>query len=266
MAIQISNGVNIQTSVLRIGIILVCVAALIFFIPGRAMEAVRGWMFFLIRPFVYISESTSRALAGIKYVLSQDDTLKVLQENQRLKASLFEEEKLQDEVRRLQKALSFSEEHKLTLLGSRVLLFQRDLGKEYLIIDQGKKSGVIMGSTALDENGALVGIAIEVNDNFSKIEVASNPGRTFEVEFMPGKVRAFAKGIGARVFSIELVPNDAPIMRGDFAAALIEGKNTPFLLAEVANEKSSNTSPFKEVRATMIAKPEILYELFIISP
>ncbi len=193
---------NVHAFAIRVGVSLLIAAVFVFFATSPPVEKLKGWAFVMVRPMVSLSAITSHKFSAIFGGISRDDALGILRENQALKASLFEEEKLRDEVSRFHKALSFSEERKLTLLGARVLLFERDLGKEFFIIDRGKRTGVVENALALDENGMLVGVVVEANDGFSKVEIASNPGRTYEVGFFPGGGRALAKGIGGRSFSI----------------------------------------------------------------
>lgn len=187
-------------------------------------------------------------------------------ENQKLKAGLFELEELRSEVKSLKKLLRFSEGRKLELRGAHVLHYGKVFGKEFLILDQGRQNGFGQDLPVLDENGFFVGTLKEVTEDFSKVEIASNPGETFEIEIIPVQVRALAKGIGGRAFGLELVPLDSTIRVGDLVLSFSQyGKNrVPFYLGEITKVEPDINLVFKKAKATLLTKPEGLREVFIV--
>jgi len=193
---------------------------------------------------------------------SQEE-FKLLAENEHQKALVFELEQLKLENAALKKVLSFKEASKLFLKGARVIFYSRELGKEFLLIDQGKKAGIKAGDLVIDAEQVFIGIVKEAGDGFAKVGVAANPGETFEVEIMPLRMRALAKGLGARAFTIDLLPADTPVRKGDLVGLL--NKDKFFLLAEIAGEKEVSGSAFKEVRAVYLAHPELAREVFILA-
>lgn len=194
--------------------------------------------------------------------LNQEE-VNLREENERLRVNLFELEQLKSENLVLKKALSFKEVSKLSLKGAKVIFYSQESGKEFLIIDQGKEAGIKAGDLVIDEEQVFMGVIKEVGEGFAKVGIAVNFGETFEVEIMPLRIKALARGLGARAFSIELVALDAPLRKGDFVGLL--NRDRLFLLAEISGEKTVAGSAFKEARARFLVHPELAREVFILS-
>ena len=76
-------------------------------------------------------------------------------------------------------------------------------------------------------------------------------------------MKAFAKGLGNRTFSLELLPQNAVIRTGDYVMA--RGDKASFLLVEVVRVETAGTGAFKEVRAVLVSHPEREEEVFVVS-
>lgn len=231
---------------------LLILGALIFFADFAPARMVRNAVWALVRPIAGIVTAAPGKIAEEQGA----------ETNGRLAAALFEIEELRLRMKELEKALRFKEESRLPLEGARVVFHLKELGQEYLLIDRGGKDGVREGDLALASNRVMVGRVYEVEDSFSKVSLASNPGETFEAEILPLRVSVLAKGLGARTFSLGLIPADAPIKQGDFVALAVGG--TSIVLGEIVQEKRSVNSAFKEAGAILLAKPELLKEIFIL--
>lgn len=208
-----------------------------------------------------IAEAASRLRLG----LSGDSEL--AGENQRLIAENFELEALREENRSFRKALDFKEEKKIPLRGARVMYYGQEVGREFIIADQGLGAGIKKGDLAVDGNGFFVGIVESSREDTSRVDIGSNPGRTFEIDIIPSGTHALAKGIGGRAFSIELLPVDAAIAKGDFISLFGIGRSGARFsaaLGEIANIKKGGGSAFNEARAIILARPEALREVYII--
>ncbi len=188
----------------------------------------------------------------------------------------LEVEKLRETNQALKKLLSFKEESGFSIKGARVLLYFRELGGEVLVIDQGRDAGVKKGDLVIDENRLLVGVVSEAGGNISKISIASNIGTAYEVLVLPLGVSSLARGIGARAISLDLIPGDVPLRRGDLVVLLgigneargerVAENNSRFslLLGEVISNEFSPGAVFKEAKAMLLSKPEKLEEVFIV--
>lgn len=237
-------------TILKFIIPLLILGALIFFSGTAPVNFLKNLAWRILKPVAGLVMNTSDRISG-----------GAGEENGRLAAALFEIEELRLRMAELEKALAFKEAERLPLSGARVILYVNELGREYLIVDRGRKEGVSEGSLVLGPDQTVLGRIRKVEDSFSKVSLASNPGETFEAEILPLRIPALAKGLGARTFSLELIPQDAPLKRGDLVA--LSGGRT-FLLGEVSREESSATAAFKEAGAVFMVNPKLFKDVFIL--
>lgn len=172
-------------------------------------------------------------------------------------------EVLTQENNRLRSALGFKDKTDIHMKGALVMYYGRELGKEYLLIDRGINENIQKGDNIINANGLLVGTVKDVEDSFAKVGIATNTGEIFDVELLPLGVKAFAKGLGGRAFSLELVAQNAAIRRGDYV--MTKGGQFSFLLGEVVRVETTGTGTFKEVRALLFARPDLEREVFVVS-
>ena len=231
------------------------VALLLFFSDTKMGYMVRDTALNGISPVV-------RAAANIRAFMygnagngnSIEDSL--FSESTEYMAMTFRIESLARENELLRIMLAFRERSGREWRGFEVRAYSREFGKETLVIAAGFRDGVREGDLVVDEYGLLVGVVREVTDAYAKVSLASNVGETFDVELVPGNVRALAKGIGARAFTIQLVPTDAPIRRGDYVAVSSPSLPRNALLAEIADIGGGMSVAFHEIKAVLLARPE----------
>lgn len=145
-----------------------------------------------------------------------------------------------------------------------VTLYVSGTPAEMLVIDVGDEDSVHVGDIVIDEEGFFVGNIAETGPGFSKVTVASNAGVTFPVALAGGE--ALAKGIGARAFLVELIPQDVSLRTGDFVRRVSKNtRNTGAMLAaRLTDEGSISGGAFKKAHAILLTRPELLEKVFII--
>lgn len=171
-------------------------------------------------------------------------------------------EALTQENNRLRSLLGFKDKNNINVKGAEVIYYGRELGKEYMLIDRGMRENIQKGDTVIDANGLLVGTVKDVGDSFAKVGIAANVEEVFDVEVLPLGVKAFAKGLGGRAFSLELVAHNAAIRKGDYI--IMKGSQLSFLLGEVVRIETTGTGTFKEVRGILLARPDLKKEVFVV--
>lgn len=232
-----------------IGIILVLLGVLFIFFGARIRGASLSLIFPLLRLQQYIFDT--QYSGG--------------EERATIKEKIFEEEikNSNEEIESLRRLLSMKERIKTEVRAADVLYYGSEFGKEFLLLNQGEQAGINIGDIAVDRNNIVVGTIREVGHDFSKVSLASNEGEVFEVEFLPIHAKGLARGIGARALSIELVPADYIIKRGDFIV-LFYGGGERFYISEVAREEPNGGAALKVARSLLLAVPENLHEVLII--
>ncbi|OHA02652.1 MAG: hypothetical protein A3J58_02895 [Candidatus Sungbacteria bacterium RIFCSPHIGHO2_02_FULL_52_23] len=166
----------------------------------------------------------------------------------------------------LERALGLKQYLGPSAIPARVTLYARHVQGEMLVIDAGDETGAHVGDHVVDEEGFLVGDIAETGVGFSKVAIASNTGIAFPVSFVPSGAEALARGIGARAFRIELIPQDVSFHAGDFVRRIskdMRSGEVP-LVARLADEGDSGGGAFKKAGAILLAHPERLERVMII--
>jgi cell shape-determining protein MreC len=224
-----------------------------------------------------LGEKVRQAEYSLKTALggaSLEERERLLAQNRALASQAFELESLRKERDALRRALSFQEREAIRLEGADVFFFAREFGKETLFLDKGRESGVAPGDAVLDADQLVVGRITEVGDGWGKADVIANAGGIFEFELPQHRISGLAKAVGGRSFTLDFIPSGVPVKKGDFVALGLPFSKSPdspvrerrgkkYLFARVSGFKSG-TSTFQEVRAVLLARPEILREAFIV--
>ena len=238
------------------GITVVLLGLLIFFSASSGVRFFHAGIFNGISPLVHTLNNMRlwRYASGAGTGIEQE---------KKLAAALGTIEVLTQENSRLRSALDFKDKNNIHLQAAAILYYGQELGKEYLLIDRGAKDAIQKGDMVVDADGLLVGTIQDIQDSFAKVGIAANADDVVAAQLLPSNVKAFAKGLGNRTFSLELLPQSAIIRTGDYVMA--QGNNASFLLAEVVRADISGAGIFKEVRAVLLAHPEIEKEVYIVS-
>lgn len=227
--------------------------------PGQFL---RAQMFKGVRP-VIASLNKFRAWSGGALLQSGNNgAVDINTIKEKLSAAHAQIETLTQENNRLRSALGFKEKNNINLQGASVVYYGSEFGKEYLLVDRGANKNIQKGDSVINANGLLVGRITDVEGLFAKVGIASNAEEVFDVELLPLGVKAFAKGLGGRAFSLELVAPNAVIRRGDYIMA--KTSQSSFLLGEIVRVETSSTGIFKEVRGILLSRPDWEDEVFII--
>mgnify|MGYP001614193696 CR=1 FL=1 len=169
------------------------------------------------------------------------------------------------ENERLRHVLEIKEERHSALSVKRVISYSRELGRELLLVERVPSDGIGVGSIAIDSDGIVVGTVIEQSDRVIKVSIAANQGNVYESLVMPLETKTFAKGIGGRVFSLEMIPRESPIREGDLLYIMISGSTELFPIGRIGRVSPGETGGFKEIKAVMLAEPRYLKEIGILS-
>lgn len=171
-------------------------------------------------------------------------------------------EEYEKENQALRRMLDLKERMKTGVQAAHVLWYGKELGREMLLVDIGRDANIEEGYIAVDAQGFLVGTIREVGNDYAKISVASNPGEAYEIEFLPVSGKALARGIGARTFSVELIPADFSIRKGDFVLVR-EPNGRLFFLGEIVREEPSGGAALKQARAILLPDPLKIRDVLI---
>jgi len=221
--------------------------------------------FFLIHKgiknfFYVISSSPQRFLwkigdnvsAFLEVILRAQD---LQRENQELKLKVFgllrekiEKDQLEKENQVLRKALEMGLEREFKLEIAQVL--GKDISQDYLLINKGKKDGILEGLVVMTEQKVLVGNIEEVYQNFSKVKLISNKDSSLDVKVLEQDAEGLLRGKGNFKLSLELLPKEKEIDQGDLVLTTSLSGLYPkgLLVGEIEDIKKEDTQPFQTAR------------------
>ncbi len=243
---------------------LAIVLGLVFFSRSASVSFLRSSVIAIFRPVFQVSRVLGRAVGLWAEQPGADELSRLHEENQRLREIEQEYRMLLEKNASLQKIIGLKEKQRVPLQGAHVLVHGNEFGKEFLMLDEGATKKIRPGNLVIDASGAFLGVVRETGEQFAKVSVASNPGETFEVVTAPLNMKALAKGIGNRTFSIELIPDETPVRSGDFVLMPRRLGDTNVRVGEITRATSNGAGAFQSVWATLIARPETLDEVFVI--
>lgn len=108
-----------------------------------------------------------------------------------------------------------------------------------LIIDIGKREGIVVGSQLLSESGIPIGTIDAVFETTSRGKLYTTPGETLPVRIGPEKIDAVAEGKGSGNFEVRL-PKSIVINEGD-AVMLPESETTLFTFVERTEAQATDS-------------------------
>lgn len=143
-------------------------------------------------------------------------------------------------------------------------LTSKDISQDIILIDKGEKDGILKGMAVITPQKVLVGLISEVYDNFSDVILITNKKSSFDVKIVDKEIYGVAKGQGNVKLSLEFLPKEKEISRGDLVETSALGGVYPkgLLVGEVNEVKKSDVEPFQtaEVLPTFnLKKLDILF-------
>lgn len=171
-------------------------------------------------------------------------------------------EKLEEENKLLRKALGFKEERQVDLIGIDIVFFDPSVFRRVVIANAGRDKGVVKGTYVVDEEGCIAGKVIEVNNNYSKIVLVTDPDFTLPV-FVGEQSFGLLKG-GVGSVKVLYLENDEEIKLQDsvwiktpFANALV------LYIGQVKEVKRYANSLFLEVDVKLFSHNPFARKMFI---
>lgn len=238
------------------------IGLLTFFSDIKPVVALRDRVIKIAQPVFLLGTNMKNFVFSLLGKSGNNDT--ALEREEAIQVTAFQLETMAEENERLKDALEFKKGKDVSLKGARILLYLREFGHEMLLIDQGKDGGVREGDRVVDSRGVLVGTVLEALENSAKVMCVSSPGETYDVEIRSLSTHALAKGMGARTFSLELIPADAALKRGDFVTLSGTHLSRPILVGQITSLHLGVSVAFQEVYAVSLSHPELLKEVFVV--
>lgn len=247
------------------GAVLLSIAVVIF-APFRPIAALRRGMARLLMPVMRVADGTSRAIRSAGRVLPFGACTAC--DDERIGRAVAEAKLAQatDENESLKKMLGLKQQFAPALMPARVILYNQEWDREWLVIDAGEQDGVAVGDPVIDEREFLIGEIAEVSATSAIVTIASNKGTTFSVVLVPSAGEALAHGLGARAFDLTLIPHSTPVHPDDMAVRTSKSnkKIPPIFAGRIVRVDDRAGGAFKSGRAVLLSHPEQIDRVVVI--
>ncbi|MCK4520368.1 rod shape-determining protein MreC [Candidatus Parcubacteria bacterium] len=174
---------------------------------------------------------------------------------------------LEEENKTLRQALEINLQKEFKLVFSEII--GKDIGEDFILINKGAKDGVLEGMPVITSNKILVGRIKEVYESFSKVILLSNKAKenSFYVKIHSLDISIKAKGKGGSKLSLEMVPKDQELLRGEIVRTDILGGIFPkdLLIGEIQKVEKNDVEPFQKVEISLFFDIKECNYLFVIS-
>ncbi|PIP23632.1 MAG: rod shape-determining protein MreC [Candidatus Nealsonbacteria bacterium CG_4_10_14_0_2_um_filter_38_17] len=198
----------------------------------------------------------------IKNLKKENEELK--SKNLELSAENSVLKEVQKDNESLRQALGVGLEKDLELI--LVHITGKDLSKDSIFINKGKKDGVEKGLPVITSQKVLVGKVGEAYDNFSEVILIYNKESSFDAKIQDKNVSGLIKGKGNLQLLLDLIPLDKEISAGDIVVTSALSGDFPegILVGKVKSVKKNELEPFQQAEIIPSFDFKEIDQLFII--
>lgn len=185
-------------------------------------------------------------------------------ENEALLSQIAFLKNLKTENESLRQALNIELQKDFTLTIASVI--GKDIGQDFILIDKGSKDGVAQNTPVVTSQKVLLGKAVEVYKNYSKVMLVSNKKSSFDAKIQDKDVSGVAKGEGNFKIILDLIPRDKEVSGGDLIATTNLGGIFPagILVGKVKDPKKNDVDPFWQIEIEPAFDINKIDDLFLI--
>ncbi len=243
----------------------------LFLFSYLASNSVKNLFHLVLSPLEnYLWQKNNSSLGFInclfnhKKILEENEALK--QENVSLLTKLNDLKNMAQENEVLRQLNDLESKKGFNLLLAK--LVSRGIEGDSLVINKGRKDGLQVGLTALNQAGALLGSLNEVLDNSSKITLITSPNQTFDISIKSeAEVLALAQGRGDLNLSFQFALKEENLSSKDLVFTSGLGGKFPsdILVGYLEEIKKNEAEKFQEGTLKPYFLETTLNQVFIIT-
>lgn len=242
----------------------------IFILASRLQDNLKEVIYFILFPLQEKIWHISQKITHFFFTISSIDKLKkeneiLRAENQALQFQLLRLLDLKEENERLRESLNLGLEKEFKLVLVKVA--GKDVFENTLLINKGLNHGISEGLPVITSQKILVGKISKVYKNFSKVDLISKEGFSFDVRVGSERILAKATGKGNLKLKISFLPPDFELDEEKIIFSSSLGGIFPdnLLIAKIKEIKKLPLENFKEGEAELLFTKENLDYLFVIT-
>lgn len=214
--------------------------------------------------FARVIRAVRRVSRGVFHRQSAYEALE--DERRRLLGEQAALTRLREENGALRRALALQSDLRRDVVPASVVGFSREIGHEVIIIDAGRAAGIQAGDIVVADGSIYTGRVRGVSESSAEVFLPTSADETFSILFTAGTIRARSRGVGGGELAVDLVPEEAPVAKGDLFFVVLPDAvwAGPLLLGEVRAVTLDETSVFKAIRALHLFDPWTADRVFVI--
>lgn len=253
---------------LKIGIIIFLTITL-FIILNYFLIAkeIKNFFYLVSQPFQKVLWKRGDEISDFLGMVFEIKNLK--KENEELKLKVLEllsenieKKQLEKENKALREALEIGLEKEFKLEIAE--LIGKDISQDFILINKGQRDGVSKDLPVITQQKILVGSISEVYKNFSKVALLSNKESSLDVRVFEKQVEGVVKGKGNFRLSLEFIPKEKEISKGDLIVTTSLTRLYPqgLLVGQIKEVKKQDIEPFQTAEVLpsfQIGEAEILF-------
>ncbi len=234
-------------------------------------KSIKGFFYSCSRPVLEFFWGAGRNIGGffaspfeINNLKTENESLRL--ENSALFAKIASLENLKEENELLREALDIDleKDFQISLAG----ITAKDFSKDSLLINKGKKDGVVKGAGVITGQKIIVGRIGQVFDDFAEVILLSSKESTLDVKITGKDVYGLVKGKGNSEFYLDFVPKNKEIVPEDMVVTTVLGGNLPagLLVGRIESVSQTDTDPWQTAKLNSGFDLNDASELFVIMP
>jgi len=182
---------------------------------------------------------------------TDEQVLKLTEENQKLLSQLSELENLKKENQFLRESLNLGMEKEFGLiLGSvtakNTFTIKGIVFEDSILINKGKNDGIRKDFPVILNNKILIGKVAEVYDSFSRVVLTTNKENMIDIQIQDAESFALSKGEGNFKMSLDLFPKDKELKEDSLVYTSALGGIYPsgLVIGKIKNIQKIDNEPY----------------------
>ena len=231
---------------------------------------IKNFFFLISSPIQKAFWQAGKSISGFASGILEIKTLKkeiedLRLENQELIWQIAVLTELKRENETLRGALELGLEKELELMLVRVI--NKDISQDSILVNKGRKEGVLEGSAVITAQKVLLGKVRTVYEGFSEVVLISNKESSFGARIPERDADGVIKGKGSFNLSLDLIPREKEISEGDVVITSALGDVYPpgLLVGQIKTIKKSDVDPFQSAEVKAAFDINNLDYLFIVT-
>lgn len=167
-----------------------------------------------------------------------------------------------DENKKLRTILNFKKQRNAKIIVSEVISFDPSNWRRIIYVNAGKKDGIVDGLYAVNEEGWLIGIILEANNDYSRLLLINDP--SFELPVFVGNSSCGLLQGGLEGAKLLYIENYEDVKTNDLLWIKQPHLAFPIYIGKIKNIKKDKNNLFSDIEVTLFTKTSLPTSIFIL--